>query len=415
MRIKEAAEQSGLTEKAIRLYEEKGLITPTITEINGRKFRDYDEDTVALLKTIGGLRRSFFSLDQIAAMQESPDRIPEIFSQYRNELKEQYDRLGMLIARADEILAQLPEADFPDHAVVTPAALRDVDTLSEAMTAVTPVVVSEEIPVSAPPKGRKEHAEVHFKRWDEEISTDEREIVYQRYLEYYSRWEKRYAAELAVGTVFDWLGRRKKLVISLLAVCLFGLLVYHTGIYTDYDRTFDGYMLVYDYFRQTDDVYDEPLWTEPVTIRLNGRIRHYLIKNDIFEGQILSDTYRLYDWRSRYEQFIDWHPNYKKEFTLYNPLTDSHYGYRFHWLHSGYELRAEDGSELMCVNTFPTKDEYCFEVNNITDPETGKEVRGFIILPAATPEEAEDWFHNVLRAAWQKEYEYKYGKYNKDS
>ena len=31
MRIKEAAEQSGLTEKAIRLYEEKGLITPTIT------------------------------------------------------------------------------------------------------------------------------------------------------------------------------------------------------------------------------------------------------------------------------------------------------------------------------------------------------------------------------------------------
>lgn len=413
MRIKEAAEQSGLTEKAIRLYEEKGLITPTITEINGRKFRDYDKDTVALLKTIGGLRRSFFSLDQIAAMQESPDRIPEIFSQYRNELKEQYDRLGMLIARADEILAQLPEADFPDHAVVTPAALRDVDTLSEAMTAVTPVVVSEEIPVSAPPKGRKEHAEVHFKRWDEEISTDEREIVYQRYLEYYSRWEKRYAAELAVGTVFDWLGRRKKLVISLLTVCLFGLLVYHTGIYTDYDRTFDGYMLVYDYFHQTDDVYDEPLWTEPVTIRLNGRIRHYLFRNDIFEGQILSEKYRPHDiWHHR---FFAWEDHITKEFTLYSPLTDRHNGYRFDWLFSGFDLRAEDGSELMCVYTFPTKDEYCFEVDNITYPETGKEVRGFIILPAATPEEAEDWFHNVLRAAWQKEYEYKISKYNTDS
>ena len=147
MRIKEAAEQSGLTEKAIRLYEEKGLITPTITEINGRKFRDYDEDTVALLKTIGGLRRSFFSLDQIAAMQESPDRIPEIFSQYRNELKEQYDRLGMLIARADEILAQLPETDFPDHAVVTPAALRDVDTLADTALG----VLLDELPASVLP------------------------------------------------------------------------------------------------------------------------------------------------------------------------------------------------------------------------------------------------------------------------
>ena len=94
MRIKEAAEQSGLTEKAIRLYEEKGLICPAITEINGRKFRDYDEPTVALLKTIGGLRRSFFSIEQISAMQENPDRIPEIFTEYRNELKEQYDRLG---------------------------------------------------------------------------------------------------------------------------------------------------------------------------------------------------------------------------------------------------------------------------------------------------------------------------------
>ncbi|MBQ4606643.1 MAG: MerR family transcriptional regulator, partial [Clostridia bacterium] len=285
MRIKEAAEQSGLTEKAIRLYEEKGLITPTITEKSGRKFRDYDEATVALLKTIGGLRRSFFSLEQIAAMQQSPERIPEVFSQYRAELKEQYDRLGMLIGKADEILAQLPAEG---EQIITPAVLRNVDTLSEAMTAVTPVVVSEEIPVSAPPKGRREHAEVHFRRWDEEISTDEREIVYQRYLEYYSRWEKRYAAELAVGTVFDWVGRYKKVVVSLLAVCLLGLLVYHTGIYTDYDKTFDGYMLVYDYFNQTDDVYDKPLWTEPVTIRLKGRIRHYLFQSDLFEGQILS-------------------------------------------------------------------------------------------------------------------------------
>ena len=38
MQIKEAAALCGLTEKAIRLYEEKGLITPTYTEKNGREF-----------------------------------------------------------------------------------------------------------------------------------------------------------------------------------------------------------------------------------------------------------------------------------------------------------------------------------------------------------------------------------------
>ena len=76
MQIKEAAATCGLTEKAIRLYEEKGLITPTYTEINGRKFRDYDEKTVEQLKTIAGLRQSFFSIEQIAAMQTRPRTSP---------------------------------------------------------------------------------------------------------------------------------------------------------------------------------------------------------------------------------------------------------------------------------------------------------------------------------------------------
>ena len=37
MKIKEAAEKTGLTEKAIRLYEDKGLIAPPVTEKGGRK------------------------------------------------------------------------------------------------------------------------------------------------------------------------------------------------------------------------------------------------------------------------------------------------------------------------------------------------------------------------------------------
>ncbi|MBQ8551843.1 MAG: MerR family transcriptional regulator [Clostridia bacterium] len=62
MRIKEAAEHCRLTEKAICLYQEKGLITSVVTVINGRRFRDYDEHTVGRLETIASLRRSFFSI-----------------------------------------------------------------------------------------------------------------------------------------------------------------------------------------------------------------------------------------------------------------------------------------------------------------------------------------------------------------
>ena len=95
MKIKEAAEKTGLTEKAIRLYEDKGLIAPPVTEKGGRKFRDYDAVTVEELNTIAGLRRSFFSLEQIAKMQENPDEIPAVFDEYLRELREQYAKHWM--------------------------------------------------------------------------------------------------------------------------------------------------------------------------------------------------------------------------------------------------------------------------------------------------------------------------------
>ena len=118
MQIKEAAAQCGLTEKAIRLYEEKGLITPTYTEINGRKFRDYDDDTVAQLKTIAGLRQSFFSLEQIAAMQNTPEDIPAIFSEYRDELRGKFRELEGLLERADAVI---------------PSSLSSAEALAEAL------------------------------------------------------------------------------------------------------------------------------------------------------------------------------------------------------------------------------------------------------------------------------------------
>ena len=55
MRIKEVESRTGLTAKAIRLYESKGLLKPARETEND--YRDYTEEDVARLKTIAILRK----------------------------------------------------------------------------------------------------------------------------------------------------------------------------------------------------------------------------------------------------------------------------------------------------------------------------------------------------------------------
>ena len=186
MKIKEAAEKTGLTEKAIRLYEDKGLIAPPVTEKGGRKFRDYDESTMTELNTIAGLRRSFFSLEQIAKMQEDPAAIPEVFDEYLRELREQYVKLGDILDRAESL---------------TPAEMHDAASLSAAMTA----PVMEHITADEPPQKRRTVVELRFRIWDEDVTKDQREAAYQRYLAYSARWERKYGWELAVGKIFGFI------------------------------------------------------------------------------------------------------------------------------------------------------------------------------------------------------------------
>ena len=57
MRIKEAARRTGLTEKTIRYYENRGLVLPDTEERNGRTWRDYTEDHIRLLEAVAGWRR----------------------------------------------------------------------------------------------------------------------------------------------------------------------------------------------------------------------------------------------------------------------------------------------------------------------------------------------------------------------
>ncbi len=89
MKIKEVAKKTGLTEKSIRFYEEKGLIQPEIKYVANRKFREYSEEDVKELNTIMYLRKGYFSIEEIKRMKESPEDIISILKQYQERLQEE--------------------------------------------------------------------------------------------------------------------------------------------------------------------------------------------------------------------------------------------------------------------------------------------------------------------------------------
>ena len=96
MRIKEAARRTGLTEKTIRYYEDRGLVTPDKEERNGKTWRNYTEEHVAQLIAVATLRKAFFHVEEIDAIRADPARIPETLAEVSKRVEETYETLGKL-------------------------------------------------------------------------------------------------------------------------------------------------------------------------------------------------------------------------------------------------------------------------------------------------------------------------------
>lgn len=97
MKIKETALETGLTEKAIRLYEEKGLIIPEKRLVAGRVFREYSPETVEELRHIAILRRSGFSLRQIGRIQQGQQKdFDQVLEEYRTALLKEVEQKKVL-------------------------------------------------------------------------------------------------------------------------------------------------------------------------------------------------------------------------------------------------------------------------------------------------------------------------------
>ena len=110
--IREGTEITGITVNALRYYDRKGLLHPTVRNSEGRKEWLYDDEAVRRAKRIVLLRRIGIPVESIAKVIEKAEKMDEVILRSRLEelreerqlLDEQISLAGMLLL-LDEISA----------------------------------------------------------------------------------------------------------------------------------------------------------------------------------------------------------------------------------------------------------------------------------------------------------------------
>ena len=142
MRMKEVCEKTGLTDRAVRLYIENGLLSPTReSSASGRKTILFSDEDVEILRTIAILRQADFSLADIRDMLSDAQRIPGILADHREKLAEEIaDRQRIL-----QTLENIGPEEAADCAAAS-LALRIPETVSWSVRAktVTPTACARE-------------------------------------------------------------------------------------------------------------------------------------------------------------------------------------------------------------------------------------------------------------------------------
>jgi DNA-binding transcriptional MerR regulator len=90
-----AAAQAGVSERALRYYQQLGLITPSgVTPGGMRRYSDDDLARVARIRELQSLLA--LNLDEIAVVLRTEDRMAEIRLAYKDELTGQAERTKLL-------------------------------------------------------------------------------------------------------------------------------------------------------------------------------------------------------------------------------------------------------------------------------------------------------------------------------
>jgi len=103
--IREVTEITGITVNALRYYDRKGLLHPTVRNSEGRKEWLYDDAAVRRAKRILLLRRIGIPVERIASVLEKVDRMDEDILRTRlRELREERQVIDEQISVASMIL-----------------------------------------------------------------------------------------------------------------------------------------------------------------------------------------------------------------------------------------------------------------------------------------------------------------------
>lgn len=103
--IREVTEITGITVNALRYYDSKGLLHPTVRNSGGRKEWLYDDGAVRRAKRILLLRRIGIPVESIAMVLDNADRMDEKILRSRlEELREERKEIDEQISVANVLL-----------------------------------------------------------------------------------------------------------------------------------------------------------------------------------------------------------------------------------------------------------------------------------------------------------------------
>ncbi len=133
MKMKEVCALTGLSERAVRLYCEEGLLTPERNEVRGRVYLEFSEVHIEALQQIADLRAVGFSLEEIRTAQNEPHLIGRLIGDLRTRLEREQGEGARAIAQLKSAAEGELPADIgalcaalkPKRAYTNSAVLRD--------------------------------------------------------------------------------------------------------------------------------------------------------------------------------------------------------------------------------------------------------------------------------------------------
>ena len=127
--MKEVTEKTGVTENALRYYNAKGVLPPTVQEQTGRRQWFYDEEAISKLKKLVLLKYLGVPIEEAGGAINNTEKYRGIVMKSLEELKRQRDKLEHKIFIA-ETLAMAFGMDLfePDEELdeISAAALNEV-------------------------------------------------------------------------------------------------------------------------------------------------------------------------------------------------------------------------------------------------------------------------------------------------